>query len=104
MERIAFTMRVKRGLEAEYRERHREVWPEMVQALKKAGCTNYSIYMDGQDLFAYMEVDSFSHFKSHMSGSPGAQRWEAHMAPIMERVVQPETGFHKVLAEVFHLD
>jgi hypothetical protein len=26
------------------------------------------------------------------------------MAPIMEQAIQPDTGFHEVLPEVFHLD
>ena len=104
MERIAFMMRVKAGQEAEYRRRHQAVWPEMLQALKDAGCSNYSIFMRGQDLFAYMEVTDFERFKEQMAASPDAQRWESHMAGIMERGILPETGFHEVLPEVFHLD
>jgi L-rhamnose mutarotase len=67
VERIAFTMRVKPGQEAEYRRRHADVWPEMRRALKDAGCSNYSIYMKGRDLFAYMELDDFHRFKRLMS-------------------------------------
>lgn len=104
MERIAFMMRVRPGQEAEYRRRHRAVWPEMLLALKDAGCSNYSIFMKGRDLFAYMEVTDFERFKRQMAASPDAQRWEAHMAGIMERGILPETGFHEVLSEVFHLD
>ncbi len=104
MERIAFMMRVRPGQEAEYRRRHRAVWPEMLLALKDAGCSNYSIFMKGPDLFAYMEVTDFERFKRQMAASPDAQRWEAHMAGIMERGILPETGFHEVLSEVFHLD
>ena len=103
MERIAFTMRVKPDLESEYRWRHQAVWPEMLRALKHAGCSRYSIYMKGRDLFAYMEVEDFERFKRQMSHDHEAQRWEAHMAPIMELGIQPETGFHEVLTEVFHL-
>jgi L-rhamnose mutarotase len=103
MERIAFVMRVKPGQEAEYRRRHEAVWPEMLRALKDAGCSNYSIYMKGQDLFAYMEVADFERFKRDVSANPDAQQWEAQMAPIMEQAIQPETGFHEVLPEVFHL-
>ena len=104
MERIAFTMRVKQGQGAEYLRRHRDVWPAMLQALKDAGCSNYSIFMKGQDLFACMEVTDFERFRSQMAASPDAQRWELHMAGIMERGILPETGFHEVLHEVFHLD
>jgi L-rhamnose mutarotase len=104
MERIAFTMRVKSGQEQEYRRRHEAVWPAMLQALKSAGCRNYSIYMKGQDLFAYMEVEDFQRFLKLMAAEPESDRWEAHMADIMERGILPETGFHERLIEVFHLD
>lgn len=104
MERIAFTMRVKPDQEAEYRRRHQSVWPEMLLALKDAGCSNYSIYMKGRDLFAFMEVDDFERFKRHLAASGDAQRWEEHMSGIMERGILPETGFHERLVEVFHLD
>jgi len=104
MERVAFVMKVKPGQEAEYRRRHVAVWPEMLRALTDAGCSNYSIYMKGQDLFAYMEVDDFERFKRHMSADADAQRWEAKIAPIMEQAIRPETGFHEVLPEIFHLD
>lgn len=104
MERVAFVMRVRPGQEAEYRRRHEAVWPEMLRALKDAGCSNYSIYMKGLDLFAYMEVEDFEHFKRQMSADQDAQRWEAQMAPIMEQAIQPATEFHEVLPEIFHLD
>jgi L-rhamnose mutarotase len=55
-------------------------------------------------LFAYIEVADFERFKRQMSANADAQRWEEQMAPIMERAIQPETGFHEVLPEVFHLD
>jgi len=45
MERVAFVMKVKPGQEAEYRRRHAAVWPEMLRALRDAGCSNYSIYI-----------------------------------------------------------
>lgn len=104
MKRIAFVMRVKPGQETEYRRRHEAVWPEMLLALKDAGCSNYSIYMKGRDLFAYMEVEDFERFKRMMAANADSQRWEEQMRPIMEQAIQPETGFHEVLPEVFHLD
>lgn len=76
----------------------------MLQALKDAGCSNHSILMKGQDRFAYIEVTDFEGFKSQMTASPDARRWEAHMAGTMERGILPETGVHEVLREVFHLD
>lgn len=103
MQRIAFVMRVRPGQEQEYRRRHREVWPDMLQALRDAGCANYSIFMRGRELFAYLEVDDFAAMRRSLAASEASQRWEEHMAGIMERGILPETGFHEVLEEVFHL-
>ena len=104
MQRIAFVMKVRPGHEEEYRRRHQAVWPEMLQALKEAGCSNYSIFMRGRELFAYMEVEDFDALRRQLAGSEASQRWEAHMAGIMDQAILPETGFHELLPEVFHLE
>jgi L-rhamnose mutarotase len=104
MQRVAFVMRIRAGQEEEYRRRHRAVWPEMLDALKRAGCANYSIFLRGRDLFAYLEVPDLDRMRRELAASEASRRWEAHMAPIMERAILPETGFHELLPEVFHLD
>ena len=55
-QRIGFTMRVLPGREADYRRRHEQVWPELLADLRAAGARNYSIFLRGQDLFAYLEA------------------------------------------------
>jgi len=104
MQRIAFTMKIKPGGEAEYRARHRQVWPELLADLKAAGCHRYSIYAKGQDLFAYMEVDNFPRFLQTMAASEANRRWQAYMSDILIMETDPATGFPHVLEEVFHLD
>src|SRR6476659_10797873 len=56
MARVGFTVRLLPGQEAEYRRRHAAVWPEMLDALRAAGASNYSIFLRGTDLSAYLEV------------------------------------------------
>ena len=51
MQRIGFVMRLLPGAEATYRQRHANVWPEMLAELKAAGASNYSIFLDGDRLF-----------------------------------------------------
>ena len=104
MQRIAFTMKIKPGTEQEYRRRHQHVWPELLADLKKAGCSRYSIYIRGLELFAYMEVEDFQRFLSTMAASQASERWEQHMSDILIRETDPTTGFPHVLPEVFHLD
>ena len=71
MERVGFTMRLLPGQEAEYRRRHAAVWPEMLDALRAAGARDYSIFIHGDDLFAYLEVDDFAAFRAYDGGSAG---------------------------------
>lgn len=104
MQRIAFMMRIQQGTEEEYRRRHRQVWPELLADLKRAGCHNYSIYLSGTELFAYMEVDDFQRYLEVMATSQASERWEAQMGDILIRETEAATGFPSVLEEVFHLD
>jgi L-rhamnose mutarotase len=104
MERVGFTMRVRPGQETEYRRRHASVWPEMLQALKAAGCHDYTIFLRGDDLFAYLEVEDFARFRAMMAASPVDARWQAEMAALIDPLTDPATGFHQRLEEIFHLD
>jgi len=103
--RIGFVMRLLPGAEAEYRERHANVWPEMLAELKAAGATNYSIFQRDDDLFGYLEVDDFERFRTYMAASEVNARWQADMGDgLIDPLTDPATGFHQRLDEVFHLD
>ncbi|HWP63292.1 MAG TPA: L-rhamnose mutarotase [Candidatus Binatia bacterium] len=104
MERIAFAMRLKPGAGAEYRRRHAAVWPEMLAELRAAGARNYSIFAHGDDLFGYLEVEDFERFRAHMNASEVNARWQAEMQELIDPLLDPATGFHRRLEEVFHLD
>ncbi|HEY8801165.1 MAG TPA: L-rhamnose mutarotase [Candidatus Limnocylindrales bacterium] len=104
MERVGFTMRLLPGQEAEYRRRHAAVWPEMLDALRAAGARNYSIFIHGAELFAYLEVDDFDAFRASMEATEINDRWQAEMASLIDPLTDPATGFHQRLEEVFHLD
>ena len=104
MERVGFTMRLLPGQEAEYRRRHGAVWPDMLDALRAAGARNYSIFLHGIDLFAYLEVDDFVAFRATMAAAEVNDRWQAEMAELIDPLTDPATGFHQRLEEVFHLE
>jgi len=104
MERVAFTMKLLPGAEAEYRRRHAAVWPEMLEALRAAGCRDYSIYQRDHDLFGVFEVDDFERFRALMGASEVNARWQADMASLIDPCTDPATGFHRRLLEVFRLD
>src|SRR5438034_4215293 len=104
MERVGFTMRLAHGRESEYRRRHAAVWPEMLDALKAAGVREYSIFIRGDDLFAYLDVDDFGVFRTTMAAQPVNDRWQAEMAELIDPLTDPATGFHQRLEEIFHLE
>ena len=104
MERVGFTMRLLPGQEAEYRRRHAAIWPEMLDLLAAGGCRNYSIFIRGSDLFAYLEVDDFDTFRATTAASPVNARWQAEMAQLIDPLTDPATGFHERLEEIFHFD
>jgi L-rhamnose mutarotase len=87
--RQAWVMKLKPGSEAEYKKRHDEIWPEMLENLRKDGVRNYSIYRYGLLLVAYLERDT-----PPVDGKPPADsiawKWWAMMAPLME--TNPDTS------------
>ena len=104
MERVGFVMRLLPGQEAEYRRRHAAVWPEMLDALRAAGAHDYSIFLRGEDLFGYLEVDDLERFQREIAASDVNTRWQREMAGLIDPLTDPATGFHRRLDEVFHLD
>ena len=104
MQRIGFVMRLRPGAEDEYRRRHAAVWPEMLAELTAGGARNYSIFQHDDDLFGYLEVEDLRRFQDHMAASDVNARWQADMGDLIDPLTDPETGFHRRLDEVFHLD
>ena len=105
MQRIGFVMRLLPGAEEEYRARHAAVWPEMLAELKAAGASNYSIFLDGDRLFGYLEVEDLARFQRYLGASEVNARWQAEMgAGLIDPLTDPATGFHRQLDEVFHLE
>ncbi len=83
-ERIAFRMTLFPGQAAEYRKRHDEIFPELVTALKDAGISDYSIWLDPESnhLFGIL-TRSDDHKMDDLPNSEIVKRWWAHMRDIM---------------------
>ena len=85
MQTIAFTMQLKPGVEAEYKRRHDEIWPDLSAALTQAGIRDDAIYLNAETgtLFAVQQrVDG--HTADTLPALPVMQRWWAFMADLME--------------------
>ncbi|PZG13379.1 L-rhamnose mutarotase [Nonomuraea aridisoli] len=105
MQRVCFLLKVRPDRLAEYRERHRDVWPEMREALSRTGWHNYSLFLrDDGLLVGYLETEDFEAAKKAMAETDVNARWQAEMAPFFEDI-DGRPDEHKVpLEEIFHLD
>lgn len=103
MEKYAFKMKLNPGMEAEYKRRHDEIWPELVALLKQAGVADYSIHLDRETniLFAVLwRTDN--HGMDDLPNHAVMKRWWAHMADIMETAPDNEP-VSIPLVTVFHM-
>src|SRR5438876_11321235 len=81
LQRICFLLRVKPERLEEYKRRHSSVWPDMLQALRETGWSNYSLFLrDDGMLVGYLETENFERARAGMAGREVNARWEREMA------------------------
>ena len=106
MKRVCFLLQVKRHRLEEYKARHRAVWPEMLEALRRAGWHNYSLFLrDDGLLIGYVETPDFERALSLMAATEVNARWQAEMAEFFDGVPGRKADEQMApVPEVFHLD
>ena len=100
----AWVLEVRPGYEEEYVRRHDEIWPQMVEALREAGISNYSVFRHGLTLLGYFETDDIERTQSYLAESETNRRWSEWMAPIMKVEIDPRTNFPYLLPLQWHMD
>jgi len=106
METVAFRMTLKPGMREEYEKRHRELWPELADALHAAGIRDYRIFLDESTghLFAIQQRTA-THTTHALATLPIMRKWWDSMAELME--THAERGDSAPVAvplvPVFHL-
>lgn len=104
MERICFSFEIYPGREAEYKKRHDEIWPELVEAIKESGFANYSLFRRGLEIVAYVEctpdvATAFAKLSSYEANA----RWAEWFQDVIVSLTD-ENGNLFTLQEVWHLD
>jgi L-rhamnose mutarotase len=103
MKRKAFVMQLKPGFEEEYQQRHAEIWPELVEELKRAGIVDYSIHLHPETLQLF-GVFSFTESQG-LDALPDKEimkKWWAYMADIMDTNAD-NSPISAPLSEVFYM-
>ena len=105
MQRVCFVLHVRPERMEEYRAIHRQVWPEMQQALSETGWHNYSLFhfKDGM-LIGYLETPDFDRAVAMMQERDVNQRWQEMMALFFaDTGGQHADEAMRPLEELFHL-
>jgi L-rhamnose mutarotase len=96
-------MKLFPGFEEEYKKRHDEIWPDLVELLKQSGISDYSIFLDEEtnSLFGVLDITDAKNM-DNLPQHEVMQRWWKYMADIMES--NPDHSPVSVpLKEVFYL-
>jgi L-rhamnose mutarotase len=104
MERICFTFAIKPGTEDEYKRRHDEIWPELVEAIRESGIRNYTLFRRGLEITAYAEChpDAATAF-GKVAATEVNGRWAAWFEDVIEQLTDEHGDLFRA-EEVWHQD
>jgi len=105
MKRVGFQFKVRQDRLAEYKEHHKNVWPEMLEALRETGWHNYTLFMREDGLiFGYFETNiDLAEAQTKMAATDVNTRWQEFISEFMDANARPDETFVE-LEEYFHLD
>jgi L-rhamnose mutarotase len=103
VERTCFSFELVPGREGEYDRRHRAVWPDLLDALRRAGVRNYSIFRRGTTVIGYAECEPDAATAFGKVGQTEVNaRWAGWFADLIVGIADGD--WQRSYAEVFHLD
>ena len=100
-QRAGFVLRVRPDKIDEYVDAHRQVWPEMLDALRSAGIRNYTIFRAGTSVFGYFEADDLDAAARHMAAQDVNTRWRESMTELLDEQGVDDS---EPLEQIFRLD
>ena len=102
MEKYAWRGKIVPGMQEEYKKRHDNIWPEMKEVLANAGIVNYSIWMQGEELFGYYECEKGGEYAAKVQAESNVvKKWNEYMKDILIMEKDPVTGAQPLLTQVF---
>jgi L-rhamnose mutarotase len=106
LERVCFLLTLRPERVEDYLAAHATVWPEMLDALRGAGWSNYSLFLRPADglVVGYLETGNFDRAVAAMDATEVNARWQASMAEYFQAPpgVGPDEAMQR-LSAYFHL-
>jgi L-rhamnose mutarotase len=107
MTRYGQILKVRPEHRDDYVRQHAQVWPAVLEQIRRSNIRNYSIYLRDGILFAYFEYvgDDFDADMRAMAADPETQRWWAFMEPMQSKWPSATAQeWWTNMTEVFHAD
>jgi L-rhamnose mutarotase len=105
MDRMAVTYRLRPGCRETYIKAHKELWPEMRDMLRRGGIRQMTIFLRGDSLFLYADVEDRAAYQALKATDPVYQRWDAFMATLLAQPFDDsQPGIFAALEEVWHIE
>jgi L-rhamnose mutarotase len=102
-EQYAFAMRLYTGCEREYEEHHDRIPKELLSTLRRAGISNYSIFLDPETRLLFGILDrTATHTMDRLRDDPEMRNWWNRMADLMATTDDNEP-IVRDLRRVFHM-
>lgn len=104
MEKYAWKGKIVQGKKHEYIKRHDEIWPEMIDLLKKAGICNYTIWACGDEIFGYYECEKGVNYAATVQKESSiVKKWDEYMKDVLIMEKDPVTGAQPSLEKIFEI-
>lgn len=107
MKRYGSVIGVRPEAVEEYRKYHANVWPEVLEMIRKCNIRNYSIYLKDDLLFGYFEYhgSDYAADMQKMAADLKTQEWWKVMGPMQCPLESRAPGeWWANMEEVFHMD
>jgi L-rhamnose mutarotase len=105
MERMAVTYRLRPGSREAYIKAHKELWPDMRDMLRRGGVRQMTIFLRGDTLFLYADVEDRTTYQALKASDPVYKRWDAFMATLLDQPFdKDEPGIFARLDEIWHIE
>jgi L-rhamnose mutarotase len=102
MIRRAFTLRLKPGALAEYKERHDKIWPELVAEIERSGIARMTAFEADPLIFYFSEIVDEGAW-DRLWSTDIHDRWAEHFKPLIDFTDDGAVAAGD-LREIFHLE
>lgn len=107
MRRYGMVLRLKPEAVERYEAYHAEVWPEVLEMIRRCNIRNYSIFLKDGYLFSYYEYTGadYAGDMARMAADAKTREWWSIMMPMQDPLPSRQPGeWWAEMEEVFHMD